>query len=108
MTRIGIVAEASGENRVAATPTTVPKLIALGYNGSVAVALLAAPLAHERLLMVTLRTAKRLQRIVACHICNVAVCVPRNQRVRLRERCKILREQAWQRGAGYAKWPHNF
>lgn len=32
MTRIGIVAEASGENRVAATPTTVPKLIALGYD----------------------------------------------------------------------------
>ncbi|WP_019180294.1 Re/Si-specific NAD(P)(+) transhydrogenase subunit alpha [Microbacterium yannicii] len=32
MTRIGIVAEASGETRVAATPTTVPKLIALGYD----------------------------------------------------------------------------
>ncbi|MCH6230177.1 Re/Si-specific NAD(P)(+) transhydrogenase subunit alpha [Microbacterium sp. CFH 31415] len=32
MTRIGIVAEAPGENRVAATPTTVPKLIALGYD----------------------------------------------------------------------------
>ena len=32
MTRIGIVAEASGENRVAATPTTVPKLLALGYD----------------------------------------------------------------------------
>lgn len=32
MTRIGIVAEAPGENRVAATPTTVPKLLALGYE----------------------------------------------------------------------------
>jgi len=32
MTRIGIVAEAPGENRVAATPTTVPKLVALGYD----------------------------------------------------------------------------
>lgn len=32
MTRIGIVAEAPGETRVAATPTTVPKLIALGYD----------------------------------------------------------------------------
>lgn len=32
MTRIGIVAEAPGENRVAATPTTVPKIIALGYD----------------------------------------------------------------------------
>ncbi|WP_106814496.1 Re/Si-specific NAD(P)(+) transhydrogenase subunit alpha [Microbacterium timonense] len=32
MTRIGIVAEPPGENRVAATPTTVPKLIALGYD----------------------------------------------------------------------------
>ena len=32
MTRIGIVAEAPGENRVAATPTTVPKLLALGYD----------------------------------------------------------------------------
>ncbi|MBW9093341.1 Re/Si-specific NAD(P)(+) transhydrogenase subunit alpha [Microbacterium jejuense] len=32
MTRIGIVAEAPGENRVAATPTTVPKLITLGYD----------------------------------------------------------------------------
>lgn len=32
MTRIGIVAEAPGENRVAATPTTVPKLIGLGYD----------------------------------------------------------------------------
>ena len=32
MTRIGIVAEAPGENRVAATPTTVPKLVALGYE----------------------------------------------------------------------------
>ncbi len=32
MTRIGIVAEAPGENRVAATPTTVPKIIALGYE----------------------------------------------------------------------------
>ena len=32
MTRIGIVAEAPGETRVAATPTTVPKLIALGYE----------------------------------------------------------------------------
>jgi NAD(P) transhydrogenase subunit alpha len=35
MTRIGIVAEAPGENRVAATPTTVPKLIALGYDVAV-------------------------------------------------------------------------
>jgi len=32
MTRIGIVAEAPGENRVAATPSTVPKLLALGYD----------------------------------------------------------------------------
>lgn len=32
MTRIGIVAEVPGENRVAATPTTVPKLIGLGYE----------------------------------------------------------------------------
>jgi NAD(P) transhydrogenase subunit alpha len=32
MTRIGIVAERPGENRVAATPTTVPKIIALGYD----------------------------------------------------------------------------
>ncbi|MCP2637668.1 Re/Si-specific NAD(P)(+) transhydrogenase subunit alpha [Microbacterium sp. HD4P20] len=32
MTRIGIVAEAPGESRVAATPTTVPKLLALGYD----------------------------------------------------------------------------
>ena len=32
MTRIGIVAEAPGETRVAATPTTVPKLLALGYD----------------------------------------------------------------------------
>lgn len=32
MTRIGIVAEQPGENRVSATPTTVPKLIALGYE----------------------------------------------------------------------------
>ena len=32
MTRIGIVAEAPGENRVAATPTTVPKLIALAVS----------------------------------------------------------------------------
>ncbi|MEV5068690.1 Re/Si-specific NAD(P)(+) transhydrogenase subunit alpha [Microbacterium sp. LMI12-1-1.1] len=32
MTRIGIVAEAPGENRVSATPNTVPKLIALGYD----------------------------------------------------------------------------
>ncbi|WP_347976168.1 Re/Si-specific NAD(P)(+) transhydrogenase subunit alpha [Microbacterium sp. ProA8] len=32
MTRIGIVAEAPGENRVSATPITVPKLIALGYD----------------------------------------------------------------------------
>ncbi|MGO4298869.1 Re/Si-specific NAD(P)(+) transhydrogenase subunit alpha [Leifsonia sp. RAF41] len=30
--RIGIVAEAPGEKRVAATPTTVPKLIGLGYE----------------------------------------------------------------------------
>lgn len=32
MTRIGIVAEGPGETRVAATPTTVPKLVALGYD----------------------------------------------------------------------------
>ncbi|WP_349428100.1 Re/Si-specific NAD(P)(+) transhydrogenase subunit alpha [Microbacterium sp. LWS13-1.2] len=32
MTRIGIVAEAPGENRVSATPNTVPKLISLGYD----------------------------------------------------------------------------
>ena len=32
MSRIGIVAEAPREKRVAATPTTVPKLIALGYD----------------------------------------------------------------------------
>jgi NAD(P) transhydrogenase subunit alpha len=32
MSRIGIVAEAPGETRVAATPVTVPKLIALGYE----------------------------------------------------------------------------
>jgi NAD(P) transhydrogenase subunit alpha len=32
MSRIGIVAEAPGETRVAATPTTVPKLVALGYD----------------------------------------------------------------------------
>lgn len=32
MTRIGIVAEAPGETRVAATPSTVPKIIALGYD----------------------------------------------------------------------------
>lgn len=32
MTRIGIVAEAPGENRVSATSNTVPKLIALGYD----------------------------------------------------------------------------
>ncbi|MBD3942529.1 Re/Si-specific NAD(P)(+) transhydrogenase subunit alpha [Microbacterium sp. NEAU-LLC] len=32
MTRIGIVAEAPGENRVAATPTTVPRLLTLGYD----------------------------------------------------------------------------
>ena len=32
MTRIGIVAEAPGENRVSATPNTVPKLLALGYD----------------------------------------------------------------------------
>ena len=32
MTRIGIVAETHGETRVAATPTTVPKLIGLGYD----------------------------------------------------------------------------
>ncbi|GAA1466637.1 Re/Si-specific NAD(P)(+) transhydrogenase subunit alpha [Microbacterium thalassium] len=35
MTRIGIVAEASGENRVAATPATVAKIIALGYEVAV-------------------------------------------------------------------------
>src|SRR6476646_3330158 len=63
---------------------------------------------HERLLMVTLRAAKRLQRIVACHICNVAGCLCRNQSIRLRERCKILREQAWQCHAGNGKWPDNF
>src|SRR4051794_18724497 len=32
MARIGIVAETPGETRVAATPTTVPKLIGLGYE----------------------------------------------------------------------------
>ena len=32
MTRIGIVTEQPGENRVATTPTTVPKLLALGYD----------------------------------------------------------------------------
>jgi len=32
MTRIGIVAERPGENRVAATPTTVGKLRGLGYD----------------------------------------------------------------------------
>ena len=32
MARIGIVAEAPGETRVAATPSTVPKLIGLGYE----------------------------------------------------------------------------
>ncbi len=32
MSRIGIVAEAPREKRVSATPTTVPKLIALGYD----------------------------------------------------------------------------
>jgi NAD(P) transhydrogenase subunit alpha len=32
MTRIGIVSEGDGENRVAATPQTVGKLIALGYE----------------------------------------------------------------------------
>lgn len=32
MTRIGIVAEQAGENRVAATPTTVAKLRGLGYD----------------------------------------------------------------------------
>lgn len=32
MTRIGIVAERPGENRVAATPATVGKLISLGYD----------------------------------------------------------------------------
>ena len=32
MTRIGIVAEQPGENRVAATPTTVAKIVALGYD----------------------------------------------------------------------------
>ena len=32
MTRVGIVAEAAPETRVAATPTTVAKLIALGYD----------------------------------------------------------------------------
>jgi hypothetical protein len=58
--------------------------------------------------MVTLRTAKRLQRIVACHICNVAGYLCRNQSIGLRERCEILREQARQCGAGNAKWPDNF
>ncbi|WP_158861734.1 Re/Si-specific NAD(P)(+) transhydrogenase subunit alpha [Leifsonia sp. AG29] len=32
MARIGIVAEPPGENRVAATPTTVPRLVELGYQ----------------------------------------------------------------------------
>lgn len=36
MTRIGVVAERPGENRVAATPATVGKLIALGYDVLVA------------------------------------------------------------------------
>lgn len=35
MSRIGIVAEASGENRVAATPATVAKILALGYDVAV-------------------------------------------------------------------------
>ena len=35
MVRIGIVAEAPGETRVAATPSTVPKLTALGYEVAV-------------------------------------------------------------------------
>ena len=30
------------------------------------------------------------------------------KRIRLRARCKILREQAWQCDAGNAKWPDNF
>src|SRR5205814_10179343 len=63
---------------------------------------------YERLLMVTLHTAKRLQRIVACHICNVRGCFRRNQSIGLRGRCKILREQAWNCGAGNAKWPYDF
>lgn len=36
MTRIGIVAEPAGENRVAATPLTVGKILALGYEVVVA------------------------------------------------------------------------
>ena len=32
MTRIGVVAERPGENRVAATPATVAKIVALGYD----------------------------------------------------------------------------
>ncbi len=35
MSRIGIVAEQPGENRVAASPTTVQKIIALGYDVAV-------------------------------------------------------------------------
>ncbi|GAA1996462.1 Re/Si-specific NAD(P)(+) transhydrogenase subunit alpha [Microbacterium ulmi] len=35
MTRIGIVAERPGETRVAATPTTVAKIVALGYDVAV-------------------------------------------------------------------------
>src|SRR3546814_1416958 len=35
MVRMGIVAEAAGETRVAATPTTVVKLIGLGYEVAV-------------------------------------------------------------------------
>ena len=32
MTRIGVVAEQPGETRVAATPNTVGKIVALGYE----------------------------------------------------------------------------
>jgi hypothetical protein len=75
---------------------------------SVAVALWATRSAHEWVIMVTLRQAKRLQRIVAGHICNVIGCICRNQSTGLRERCKIFREQARQWDISNAKWPDNF
>lgn len=64
-------------------------------------------IAYGWLLIVTLRTAKRLQRIVACHIRNVLGCLRRSQSIGLRERRKVLREQGWQCSAGDSKWADN-
>src|SRR5262245_14812538 len=82
--------------------------IAAGNNECVAVALWATRADYEAFVMVTLRTAKRLQRIDSCYICNVSGCIRRNQSIRLCASCKILREQAWQCHTGNSKWPDDF